>query len=203
MKRKNIFKIRCMMKLISRLCPKTFIVGWHTHIKRDSGPQFLNSKKAVKIAINRYKCRAELGQRTNAGKQNPPQQMFAMRSAKFEQKILANNPLKIYLQSTLPSLHARICSIARLAKTGFAFHKTHLFLSSMSSVRPGSTAVTRISNGQKKEEEDTFDERDFRTEGERAKRRSRTFSRTAGEPRGIFLFTAARSSPHRLCPPHW
>ena len=124
------------MKLISRLCPKTFIVGWHTHIKRDSGPQFLNSKKAVKIAINRYKCRAELGQRTNAGKQNPPQQMFAMRSAKFEQKILANNPLKIYLQSTLPSsLHARICSIARLAKTGFAFHKTHLFLSSLSVVR--------------------------------------------------------------------
>ena len=62
-----------------------------------------------------------------------------------------------YLPTKYPSLLRKDMPKCSIGQDRFSFHKTHLLLSSVR--RPGSTAVSRISNGQK-EEEDTFDERD-------------------------------------------
>ena len=95
-------------------------------------------------------------------------------SAKFEQKMLSNNPLDICLQSTLPS-YVRTCPSARSAKTGFP------------STRRISFSPPSVVRGQRRSVESQMDKKRKktlstrgtpRTESERAKRRSRTFSRT-------------------------
>ena len=128
--------------------------------------------------------------------------------AKFKQNIVQLSLGDICLQSTLPCQRKDIskCSIA--AKTGFPFHKRHLFLSSVRRRGQWRSVESRMD---KKEEEDTFDERDFPDRewaSETPFAPSLAYRRALGAPRScpfalVAKFSVYVSMMSNKMPPSW